>query len=104
MATLFPCDNLPAKCSKAGAYKLWLRKPCKVRALFLLGLFDGRCVGMCRSVMGKCVFHKLKVHNIEGRFIVCKWKFGIVEGVYSVNGRYTPVSIRKVLVCRQRAS
>ena len=29
---------------KAGAYKLWLRKPCKVRALFL---FDGRCVGMC---------------------------------------------------------
>ena len=63
---------------KTGTYKLWLRKPCKVRALFLLGLFDGRCVGMCRSVMGKCVFHKLKVHNIEGRFIVCKWKFGIV--------------------------
>ena len=63
---------------KAGAYKLWLRKPCKVRALFVLALFDGRYVGMCRSVMGKCVFHKLKVHNMEGRLIVCKWKFGIV--------------------------
>ena len=61
---------------EAGAYKLWLRKPCKVRALCL---FDGRCVGMCRSAMGKSVFHKLKVHNIEGRFIVCKWKFGIVH-------------------------
>ena len=74
-----------------GAYKLW---SCKVRvhAWFVwwkaCWLYLG-CVDLLRE----------SVCSTKGTFTGCK-----MDGVYSVKGRYTPVSIRKFFVWRQRTS